>query len=302
MRKFLGPVVALCGALTLALGGCSANGADGNAGASSDAITVFASTNVWGSIASRVGGERVQVTSAVNRPDQDPHDYEATAKDKLTVNKAGMVLVNGGGYDDWATKLAESAPEHPKVLDAVELSGLKPDGEAEFNEHVFYSAATAKKMAHAISERLASLDETNKATYQANASAFDKELDQVMARAKAKVNPGATAIATEPVAGYLLDDLGIKNVTPEAFVTQSETDAGPSVQVANQTVGLITGKQATLLILNPQTEDDVSKKLLAAAQGVQMPVVRIPETFGEGVTDYIAWIGTAAEQLAEATA
>lgn len=304
MKKILGPVLVLVSALTLALGGCSgqADKQSETSSGASEKITVFASTNVWGSIASKVGGDRVEVTSAVNRPDQDPHDYEATAQDKLTVNKSGIVLVNGGGYDDWASKLAESAPKKPTVLDAVKISGLKPAGEGEFNEHVFYSMATAKKVAHAISEELAKLDQANKATFEANASAFDKDLDKVLADAKGKVKPGGRAVATEPVAGYLLEDLGIQNVTPEEFVEQSETDAGPSVQVTDKTITLITGKQATLLILNPQTEDDVSKKLLSAAQSAKIPVVKVPETFGEGVTDYTTWIRTAADQLAEATA
>ena len=38
-----------------------------------------------------------------------------------------------------------------------------------------------------------------------------------------KKHPHGTAIATEPVAGYLLEDMKIKNITPDEFVEQSET-------------------------------------------------------------------------------
>ena len=55
---------------------------------------------------------------------QDPHDYQATATDKLNITKSAVMLVNGGGYDDWGMSLAESVSHKPVVINAVALSGL----------------------------------------------------------------------------------------------------------------------------------------------------------------------------------
>ena len=75
--------MATLSACALAMAGCSNSGPDSGSGssASSDKIDVVASTNVWGSVAQAIGGDKVNVHSIIDSPDQDPHDYEATAKD-----------------------------------------------------------------------------------------------------------------------------------------------------------------------------------------------------------------------------
>ena len=133
--------IATLSACALAMAGCSNSGPDSGSGssASSDKVDVVASTNVWGSVAQAIGGDKVNVHSIIDSPDQDPHDYEATAKDKLAFSKAKIAITNGGGYDDWATKLVKSTSPQADFIDAVETSGLKKPGDKEFNEHVFLS-------------------------------------------------------------------------------------------------------------------------------------------------------------------
>jgi Zinc-uptake complex component A periplasmic len=60
---------------------------------------VVASTDVYGAIVSAVGGSAVQVTSIINSPDADPHEYESTPKDAVAVGKAKLLIYNGAGYD-----------------------------------------------------------------------------------------------------------------------------------------------------------------------------------------------------------
>ena len=97
----------LVGASVALLAGCgssSDSGSDGSASAAPAAaskVAVVASTNVYGDIVARIGGDKVSVTSVISDPDQDPHSYEATAQDRLAVSKAKLVIANGGGYDDF---------------------------------------------------------------------------------------------------------------------------------------------------------------------------------------------------------
>src|SRR5208283_227642 len=44
-------------------------------------LAVVATINAWGSIASQLGGDRVQETSIITNPDADPHSYEPSAAD-----------------------------------------------------------------------------------------------------------------------------------------------------------------------------------------------------------------------------
>ena len=103
--------IATLSACALAMAGCSNSGPDSGSGpsASSDKVDVVASTNVWGSVAQAIGGDKVNVHSIIDSPDQDPHDYEATAQDKLKISRADLVVLNGGGYDPFMSEAAEGA-------------------------------------------------------------------------------------------------------------------------------------------------------------------------------------------------
>ena len=295
--------------------------------------TVYATTNVWGSVAKAVGGDKVNVIVGVDDLSQDPHDYQATAIDKLNITKSAVMLVNGGGYDDWGMSLAESVSHKPVVINAVALSGLSPNtdnaadesaGEhqhdtqheiktahpqpsdhphvhGDFNEHVFFSLDTAKKVAEAVNKQLAATSPANQAIYAKNTQQFIQQIDTLKVKAKQIGQQKAiTAFATEPVTGYLLADMGIKDVTPKAYVVQSETDAGVSVKVLNDSKSLLSNKQVGLLVVNAQTEDATSKQLITLAKASTVPVVAVYETLPDGVTSYTQFIEKTLDDFAAA--
>ena len=295
--------------------------------------TVYATTNVWGSVAKAVGGDKVNVIVGVDDLSQDPHDYQATAIDKLNITKSAVMLVNGGGYDDWGMSLAESVSHKPVVINAVALSGLSPNtdnaadesaGEhqhdtqheiktahpqpsdhphvhGDFNEHVFFSLDTAKKVAEAVNKQLAATSPANQAIYAKNTQHFIQQIDALKVKAKQIGQQKAiTAFATEPVIGYLLADMGIKDVTPKAYVAQSETDAGVSVKVLNDSKSLLSNKQVGLLVVNAQTEDATSKQLITLAKASTVPVVAVYETLPDGVTSYTQFIEKTLDDFAAA--
>ena len=295
--------------------------------------TVYATTNVCGSVAKAVGGDKVNVIVGVDDLSQDPHDYQATAIDKLNITKSAVMLVNGGGYDDWGMSLAESVSHKPVVINAVALSGLSPNtdnaadesaGEhqhdtqheiktahpqpsdhphvhGDFNEHVFFSLDTAKKVAEAVNKQLAATSPANQAIYAKNTQHFIQQIDALKVKAKQIGQQKAiTAFATEPVTGYLLADMGIKDVTPKAYVVQSETDAGVSVKVLNDSKSLLSNKQVGLLVVNAQTEDATSKQLITLAKASTVPVVAVYDTLPDGVTSYTQFIEKTLDDFAAA--
>lgn len=102
-------------------------------------MSVVASTDVYGSIVAAVGGDAVTVTSIINQPAADPHEYESSAADAVAIGGAALVVYNGADYDPFAEKLLAAAGTKPLTIDVSALSGLEaqvPAG-AEFNEHVW---------------------------------------------------------------------------------------------------------------------------------------------------------------------
>ena len=55
--------------------------APGTSAGRTGVVRVVAAENFWGSLAAQLGGEHVTVTSIIDNPDADPHDYEPTAAD-----------------------------------------------------------------------------------------------------------------------------------------------------------------------------------------------------------------------------
>ncbi|MCL2849265.1 MAG: zinc ABC transporter substrate-binding protein, partial [Micrococcales bacterium] len=98
-------------------------------------LSIVTSTNVWADVAAQVGGDLVEVTSIIGSSG-DPHSFDASARVQLTLSKADLVIVNGGGYDDFATTLLDGLTTPPPAVTAVtvftELHG------ADDNEHVWY--------------------------------------------------------------------------------------------------------------------------------------------------------------------
>ncbi|HEY7630650.1 MAG TPA: zinc ABC transporter substrate-binding protein [Thermoleophilaceae bacterium] len=50
------------------------------------------------------------MTSLIHNPATDPHDYEPTPSDARAMAEAQLAIVNGVGYDPWATKLLDANP------------------------------------------------------------------------------------------------------------------------------------------------------------------------------------------------
>lgn len=284
--------MALSGVLTLAgcSGGSTPAGSQGSA-LSAGTVKVVASTNVWGDVASRIGGDLVEVTSIIDDPTKDPHEYQASSRNQLALSQAQLVVENGGGYDDFVdTMLASAGNPKVVVLNAVELSGDKAAPGQDLNEHVWYDYAAVRQVAEAIRDQLSIIDPGGSSVFAANTQAFTAGLDKLnasVADLKAK-DAGKGAAITEPVPLYLLDAMGLVNKTPEEFSKAIEDGTDPSPSVLNQTLALFTSHAVSVLAYNEQTSGPLTQKVLDAANAANVPVVAVQETVPSGKT-YLDW-------------
>ena len=303
------PTALLAGAALLTLAACGSEAAP--PAAEGGRPTVVASTDVYGSIATAVGGNLVDVRSIIDSPAADPHEYEATPTDAAAVAQATIVLTNGGGYDDFATRLVESAGTNPTVIDAVALSGLdtaqeeghsEGDGHdhGEFNEHVWYDLGTVRKVADRLAADLGAADAANAATYTANAQAFGAELDTLQQRIDAlkAAHQGDRIAVTEPVPLYLTDAAGLQNVTPEAFSEAVEEGNDPAAAVLAEALQVVPTARA--VVANAQTESASTQEVEKAAAAANVPVLSFTETLPDGVDSYVGWQSTQLDALAGA--
>lgn len=326
---------AVAGIGVLALSACSGGAGDATGDASADgSITVVTTTSVYADVVEQVAGDNVEVVPVIDSPAQDPHSYEATPQDRLTVEDADLVVLNGGGYDAFMEDLAEEAGA--PVVNAVEVSGLEGSEEGHdhdhdhadeehshegedhateeaghshdeeghshdhgsFNEHVWYDLDSVTKTADAVAEELGVLDGENSQTYQDNAEAFGGEVEGLHERVSGLGLEG-DYVATEPVAGYLLEDAGLHDVTPTEFTVAVEdgTDAAPLVYDEVRT--LVEDEQVQLLAYNEQTSTGQSQDLRTVAEQAGLPVVSFSENLPED-TGYLDWMSGNIDNLEQA--
>src|SRR5215471_14233487 len=79
-------------------------------------LDVVAAENVYGNIASQIGGPRVSVTSILTDPSGDPHLFEPATSNGLAVAQARVVLQNGLGYDAFMTRLEDATPSSDRAV------------------------------------------------------------------------------------------------------------------------------------------------------------------------------------------
>ncbi|OBJ12774.1 ABC transporter substrate-binding protein [Mycobacterium colombiense] len=262
-------------------------------GAHSRAISVVASTDVWGSVARAVAGPHVAVKSILSGADIDPHSYEVSPADAAAIADAALVVFNGGGYDGWVDGVLARHPD-AKQVDAYSFL----DGGQPRNEHVFYDLTVAKSVAATIADRLATLDPANAADYRANAAAFGREADSIAGaeHAIAITHPNTSVVATEPVAFYLLQASGLANRTPPTFEAAIENETDPAPADMAVVLDLVNRRQVAAVLINPQTSTTAVNGLRDAARHAGVPVTDVSETLTDG-TDYLTWQRNTVNQL-----
>lgn len=275
---------------TTSIAACSS---DDSGASSSGKVSIVASTDVWGSVARAVAGDKADVSALYSSPEGDPHEFEATARDTAEVQDAGLVVMNGADYDPYMEKAPKGSGS--TVIDAFdEYKKLDPGASTRagaVNEHFFYNFAVVARVADAIASALGRKDSANAQTYTDNAKAFTDKLSALSSRLTQikTAHSGVEVAQTEPLAAYLLTDAGLVDATPDSFKDAVEAGQDPPASAIATTQDLIRDKKVKALLYNTQAVDEITKQLLSTADGNGLPVVKITETLPAGVTDYIAW-------------
>lgn len=286
------------------LAGCGSSSDSADAKSTPARVAVVASTNVYGDIARRIGGDRVHVTSVISDPDQDPHSYEANPRNQLALSEAKVVIENGGGYDDFVDHMLKGGHnDSAEVINAVDVSGRTAPEGGELNEHVWYDFPTVAKVADRISTALAEADPGDAAAFRKNTAAFKAGLKPLQAReAQIRKAHGGDGVAiTEPVPLYMLEASGLVNRTPAEFSEAIEEGDDVSPRVLRESLALFSGKKVKALVYNEQTSGPQTEKAEAAAKAAGIPVVPVTETLPKG-EDYLGWMTANLDALASALA
>lgn len=119
----------------------------------------------------------------------DPHSFQPTVEDMVTVSGCDLLIFGGGESDAWlADTLRSAANPNMRVLKLMELLGdgaytaevvegmQVHDAEDETDEHVWLSLRNAALFCTAIADALCQLDPEHADTYETNLEAYLEKL------------------------------------------------------------------------------------------------------------------------------
>ena len=261
-------------------------------------IEVAASVNQWGTVAKALGGDNVNVTSIINSTNVDAHDYEPTTSDIAKLQKAQVIIVNGAGYDAWAVKAAQTA--NAIIVNAAEIGGVN-DGE---NPHVWFSADVRKAVAQAITEAYEQADAAKKNDFDKmndRWTAEENNVESKIAEVKQKTD-GLAYAATESVASYLAEDMGLADATPSGYARATANESEPTPTDIKQFTDALKAGEIKLWVVNTQEESELTGKITDAAKSVEVPMVELTEQMPEQYDSLTAWMEGLVDAFSQAIA
>ncbi|MBS1677580.1 MAG: zinc ABC transporter substrate-binding protein [Actinobacteria bacterium] len=293
-RPRLIPVVLASIALvSILLAGCGGSGSDataGGSGGSGGKLRVVAAEDFWGSIAEQLGGEKVAVTNIITNPAADPHDYEPTAEDAKTMAGAEMSIVNGIGYDEWASKLLAASPAEGRIeLTVGDVVGLS-NGD---NPHQWYSPESVHKVIDQIVADYKEALPGNAAYFEARKKALETEAfaeyDELIEAIKAEYD-GTPVGASESIFEPLAPALGLKLITPKGFMDGISEGTEPTPQEKSAADEQVKDNQIQLWVYNSQNATPDVKRLNEEVEAAGIPIATVTETMTPEGASFEEWM------------
>jgi zinc/manganese transport system substrate-binding protein len=233
-------------------------------------IRIVAALTDLGSIASYIGGDKVEV-SAIAKANSNPHSIEVFPSYMANVSRAAIYLKSGLGLDQWSDAIIDGSRNN-KVVTLDCSNGIsvleKPSGKVDAsmgdvhpfgNPHYWLDPENGIIVGQNIETELAKIDPANAALYSANLERFKKEcLDRMTAwKEKLKSLAGAKIITYHSSWAYFADAFG--------FVIIAKVEPFPGIPPTGNhladLVNIIKKEKAAFLIQEPYFSDDAPRFL-----------------------------------------
>lgn len=261
---------------------------------------MVAAENFWGSLAAQLGGDRVQVRSIIVNPATDPHSYEPSAADARTMAGARLAIVNGVGYDEWASKLVAANPlEGRVVLDVGDLLGLR----AGANPHRWYYPADVAAVVRQITSDYERLDPSASAYFAQRETELEKaglaRYDELRREIRARY-AGTPVGYSESIFEGLGEDLGLRLLTPYSFVKAIAEGGEVTAQDKRTVDSQAENHEIAVWVFNSQNVTPDVQRVNQLARAARIPITTVTETLSPASDSFEQWQVAQLEDLKRA--
>lgn len=195
------------------------------------------------------------------------HDYQLSPANRITLENASLLLLNGGGAENFLGDTLATLPDLPTVDTSADVSLLEscrdhdhPQGGASddghdhaVNEHLWVSATHYAAQVAAVVDALCALDADNAEAYTANGNAYRQQVLAAGARLRAAADKlqSKTCIIFHDSLAYLADELGLTvaaslHIGEESGVSAADLAAAQQAVANDPNILLLYDSQYTI--------------------------------------------------------
>ncbi len=301
--RWLGLLLAGIAVVVAGCGGTQPEGlgqGEGAATAADGRIQVVAAENFWGSLAAQLGGERVQVRSIIVDPATDPHSYEPTAQDARTMAGARLAIVNGVGYDEWASRLLAASPLSGRVvLNVGGLLGLH-DGD---NPHRWYFPSNVFAVVNELVVDYDRLDPAGAAYFARQRRVLETRglvrYDELRREIRARY-AGVPVGYSESIFQGLGENLDLRLLTPYSFAKAIAEGSEVTAQDKRTVDSQAEEHKIDVWVFNSQNVTPDVQRVNELARAAHIPIATVTETLSPASDTFEQWQVAELEGLARA--
>ncbi len=126
-----------------------------------------------------IAGNQAEVIN-LTKTGVEPHEFEPSTKDLLTLNKSQLLIVNGLSFESWLEEFArEPENQHLEILKTAEgLTALEHEQKLT-DPHVWLDPVLAQAQVKVITQKLKEIDAINSNFYEQNQEKLITELQKL---------------------------------------------------------------------------------------------------------------------------
>lgn len=275
-------------------------------------LQVTTSFTILADLTRQVAKDRATVTSLVG-PNSDAHVYRATPADAKTVKDAGLIIVNGLGFEGFMPRLIKGSGTKAPVVTATD--GVKTIEQAgdekkhghghahgKIDPHAWQSVEAVKVYVANIRDGLIKADPDGAEAYRKNATAYLAELDAMKAeidRQFGLIPPPKRIIVTSHDA---LAYFGRENFFTLEAVQGVSTENEPSAKDVARLIRIAREKKARAIFVENMTNPKIAEQI-ARESGAKVGGTLFSDALSDekgAAPTYIAMMRHNARMLVEA--
>lgn len=240
-------------------------------------LQVVTSFTILADLVSQIAKDRARVTSLVG-PGADAHVYRATPADAKAVKEAGLIIVNGLGFEGFMARLVKSSGTRAPVVTATTgIQALKAEevghghghrhahDHGKPDPHAWQSIAAVKIYVANIRDGLTKVDPAGTASYSRNADSYFAELAALKAEIDKLFEPipkdKRVVITSHDALAYFGREFGF---TFEA-VQGLSTEAEPSAKDVARIIRLAKEHKARAVFIENMTNPRTAERIAGEA-------------------------------------